>query len=156
MPAIERAAGRVGTPRERHIIFRALITSLTVCTAEVVADKSFLDPEGVQEHRGVDRLHIIAMYPHLAHLDIRPHVVSIDQLRRRPGMVWHVRAIVEEEDRVAEEDGDGDGQQDGDQPVAGSPGAITGECPADGMVGSEAGGFGGAAQVADRSAVQTA
>lgn len=51
------------------------------------------------------------------------------------------RALVEEDDGVAEEDGDGDGQQEREEPMAGGGVPIAGESPTDGVLRRELGGL---------------
>lgn len=78
------------------------------------------------------------MNPQLSHLHVwrgrRTAVVGPD---RSPDMVGQSAgggAFIEEDDGIAEEDGNGDGEQEGEKPMAGGCGSIAGKGFTNGMV----------------------
>lgn len=113
-----------------------------VLDIKAAANEGFLHGHGFAQHGQVDGIHVVAVDPDLAEDDIRG-VVAVDLGGRRPDMLGEVAqprgggAVGLEDGLVAEQDGDGDGQDNGEQPMPGGGGAVGGESTADGVRGRQ-------------------
>lgn len=94
--------------------------------------------QSLAQHGQFDGLHIVAMDPDLAHNHIGD-ALSLNLGGGSPDMLGQIAeagsggTVRLEDSLVAEEDGDDNGYEDGEQPMAGSGGAMGLECAADGV-----------------------
>lgn len=107
---------------------------------EAAVDQGFLDLQGLAQHGQLDGVHVVAMDPDLAHYHVG-RALPLDLGGRGPDMLGQVAqaggggTVGLEDGLVAEENGDGDGQDDGEQPMAGRGRAMGLEGAADGVGG---------------------
>jgi len=105
-------------------------------------DEHFLDMHRFAQHRQGNCIHVVAVDPDLAHDDIGG-ALALDLGGRCPDMLGQVAegsgggAVGLEDGLVAEQDGDGDGQDNGEQPMPGRGSAVGLERAADGVRGVE-------------------
>lgn len=102
---------------------------------KAAANKSVLHVHGFAQDRQFYRLHVVAMQPDLAH-DHVGGAVAVNLRRRGPDMLGQIAqrggggTIGLKHSLVAEQHGDGDGQDEREQPMAGGGSAMGLESPA--------------------------
>jgi hypothetical protein len=108
--------------------------------AKAAVYEDLLDMHRFAQDGQGNSVHVVAVNPGLAHDDIGG-LVTLNLGGRGPHMLGEVAqprsggAVGLEDGLVAEQDGDGDGQDDGEQPMAGGRGAVGLESAADGVGG---------------------